>query len=81
MPGLRRILYPSAFNIPIINRVGKEAAMSVVNNADDIFHRIRVKLRHNYLPSLEGSYVARTKNEAALSIENVCASMKNIEQA
>ena len=51
--------------------------MSVVNNTDEIFHRIRVKLHHNYLPSLEGSYVARTKNEAALSIENVCASMKN----
>ena len=43
--------------------------MSVVNNADDLFHKIRVKLYRNYLPSLKGSYVARTKYEARRTCE------------
>jgi len=40
--------------------------MSVVNNADDLFHKIRVKLYRNYLLSLKGSYVARTKIRAPI---------------
>jgi len=35
--------------------------MSVVNNADDFFHKIRVKLYHNYLLSLKGSYEREPK--------------------
>ena len=38
-------------------------------------HRIRVKLYPNYLPAVEGAYIARTDNEASLSIEEVCASL------
>jgi hypothetical protein len=40
-------------------------------------HRIKVKLYPNYLPGVPGAYVARTNNEAALSIEAVCAAAKN----
>ncbi|MDR1836859.1 MAG: DUF4469 domain-containing protein [Treponema sp.] len=40
-------------------------------------HRIRVRLYPNYLPTVEGKYLARTANEAFLSIEEVAASLKN----
>jgi len=39
-------------------------------------HKIRVNLYPSYLPDVEGAYVARTENEASLSIEQVCAALK-----
>ncbi|MCL2214220.1 MAG: DUF4469 domain-containing protein [Treponema sp.] len=51
--------------------------MSLINNVNEKLHRIRVRLYPNYLPSVAGSYIARTNNEASLSIEDVCAALKN----
>ena len=52
--------------------------MSKFNNtANEKLHRIRVKLYPNYLQSVPGAYIARTNNEASLSIEDICAALKN----
>jgi hypothetical protein len=51
--------------------------MSLINDVKEVLHRIRVKLYPNYLPNAEGAYIARTDSEASLSIEDVCASLKN----
>jgi hypothetical protein len=51
--------------------------MAIVSTVNEILHRIRVKLYPNYLPHVEGAYIARTDNEASLSIEEVCAALKN----
>jgi hypothetical protein len=48
-----------------------------MNSLADVLHRIRVKLYPNYLPQTEGAYIARTDNEAMLTIEEVCAALKN----
>jgi len=39
-------------------------------------HKIRVNLYPSYLPDVEGTYIARTENESSLSIEQVCAALK-----
>jgi hypothetical protein len=51
--------------------------MNTVNNVNEVLHRIKVKLYQNYLSDVSGAYFARTNNEAALSIEEVCAAAKN----
>ncbi|MDR3334592.1 MAG: DUF4469 domain-containing protein [Treponema sp.] len=51
--------------------------MAIVNDVNEVLHRIRVKLYPNYLKAVEGRYLARTDNEASLSIEQVCAALKN----
>jgi hypothetical protein len=51
--------------------------MAIINNVNEVLHRIRVKLYPNYLPGVQGAYIARTDNEASLSIEQVCAALKN----
>jgi len=51
--------------------------MAIINNVNEVLHRIRVKLYPNYLPDVEGRYIARTNNEASLSVEQVCAALKN----
>ncbi|MHB9295296.1 hypothetical protein PilKf_01038 [Pillotina sp. SPG140] len=51
--------------------------MAIINNVNEVLHRIRVKLYPNYLPKVEGAYIARTDTEASLSIEEVCAALKN----
>jgi hypothetical protein len=53
--------------------------MSLLNNAVEKLHVIRVRLYPNYLQStgVEGEYIARTNSEASLSIEQVCAALKN----
>ncbi|MDR1218401.1 MAG: DUF4469 domain-containing protein [Treponema sp.] len=51
--------------------------MAIINNVNEVLHRIRVKLYPNYLPHVEGAYIARADNEASLSIEEVCAALKN----
>ena len=40
-------------------------------------HRIRCKLYPNYLPGVEGAYIARTSNEATLSIAQICTALKS----
>jgi hypothetical protein len=51
--------------------------MAIIDKIDEVLHHIRVKLYPNYLPKVEGAYIARTDNEATLSIEEVCAALKN----
>jgi hypothetical protein len=51
--------------------------MSDIYTVKEKMHKMRVKLYHSYLPGTEGSYIARTTNEASVSAENICASMKN----
>jgi hypothetical protein len=53
--------------------------MALINNITEVLHRIRVKLYPNYLTTVEGKYIARTNNEASLSIEDICAALKNRE--
>jgi hypothetical protein len=55
----------------------KEFCMAIINNVSEVLHRIRVKLYPNYLPKVEGAYIARTNSEASLSVEEVCAALKN----
>ena len=50
--------------------------MDVVNEITEVVHRVRVKLYPNNLPAVEGTYFAKTSNEKALTIEDVCASVK-----
>jgi hypothetical protein len=50
---------------------------NVFSNANEVLHRIKVKLYLNYLPDVSGAYIARTNNEAILSIEEICAAAKN----
>jgi hypothetical protein len=40
-------------------------------------HKMRAKLYPNYLPKGEGTYIARTTNESSVTVEDICASMKN----
>ena len=51
--------------------------MAMVNQVNEVMHRIRVKLYPSYLPKVQGAYLARTNNEASLNIEEVCAALKN----
>ena len=51
--------------------------MSLINPVTEVLHRIRVKLYPNYLPNVEGQYIARTNNEASLNVDQVCAALKN----
>ena len=52
----------------------KESTMNLNYGVSQVMHRIRVKLYPNYLPK-GGSYIARTDNEASLTIEQVCAAL------
>jgi hypothetical protein len=51
--------------------------MAIINNVNEVLHRIRVKLYPNSLPHVEGAYIARTDNEVSLTVEEVCAALKN----
>jgi hypothetical protein len=51
--------------------------MAVMNEVTEVLHKIEAKLYPNYLGKGEGAYVARSKAEAPLSIEDICASAKN----
>jgi len=51
--------------------------MSDVYQVKEKMHKMRAKLYPSYLPGTEGAYIARTLNEAAVTIEDICASMKN----
>ena len=51
--------------------------MSVINNYTGVLHKIRAKLYHNFLPKVKGVYIARADDEASLSIEKICETMKD----
>jgi len=51
--------------------------MSDVYTVKEKMHKMRAKLYPSYLQGTEGTYIARTANEASVSIEDICASMKN----
>jgi hypothetical protein len=38
--------------------------MAIINNVNEVLHRIRAKLYPNYLHGIEGAYIARTDDEA-----------------
>jgi len=41
----------------------------------EVMHSINIRLYPNYLPGYEKTYIARTVNDASLSIEDVCTSL------
>jgi len=49
--------------------------MAVINDPDEVLHRIRIKLFPSNLPGSKDAYYARTANEAELTIEEVAAAM------
>jgi hypothetical protein len=51
--------------------------MAIINNVTEVLHRIRAKLYPNYLHGIDGAFIARTDDEASLSVEDVCAALKN----
>jgi hypothetical protein len=51
--------------------------MPVIDKVNDVLHKIRIKLYPSYLPGMKGKYTARTDSEASLTVEQVCASLKN----
>ncbi|MDR2793995.1 MAG: DUF4469 domain-containing protein [Treponema sp.] len=50
--------------------------MSVIDDVEQVLHRIRVKLYPSHLPGKEGELIARTENERSLLSEEVCKSAK-----
>jgi hypothetical protein len=51
--------------------------MSKIKDDTEVLHQIKVKLYNNYLPGIKGAYLARTINEAMLSINDICAALKH----
>jgi hypothetical protein len=51
--------------------------MAIISNVNEVLHRIRAKLYPNYLSTVDGAYIARTDDETSLTIEQVCAALKN----
>ncbi|GHV12346.1 hypothetical protein FACS189491_05170 [Spirochaetia bacterium] len=51
--------------------------MTTINEINAATHRIESRLYPNYLGKGSGEYVARVRAEAPLSIEDVCAAVKN----
>ena len=51
--------------------------MAIIEEINEVLHKIEAKLYPNYLRKGDGAYVARAKAEAPLSIEDVCAAAKN----
>jgi hypothetical protein len=46
--------------------------MAIINNVNEVLHRIRAKLYPYYLHGVDGAYIARTDDEVSLSIEEAC---------
>ena len=51
--------------------------MASVYHVDEKMHKLRVKLYPSYLPGTEGKYIARTANEAYVTIRDIAAAMIN----
>jgi hypothetical protein len=55
--------------------------MAIINNVNEVEENGYAEWHHpqlypNYLPHVEGTYIARTDNEASLAIAEVCAALK-----
>ena len=48
---------------------------SIYGPGEEVMHSINIRLYPNYLPGYEKTYIARTVNDASLSIEDVCTSL------
>ena len=48
---------------------------SIYGPGEEVMHSIAIKLHPNHLPGYEKTYIARTVNDATLSIEDVCTSL------
>jgi hypothetical protein len=48
-----------------------------VYSVKDVLHRVKIRLHRSNLPRAKGAYYAHVVNEAALSIEDVAAALKN----
>jgi hypothetical protein len=55
----------------------EQETIMAIDDKRDILHKIKVKLYHNYLHNVDGTYIARTVNEDTLSIEDICVTLKN----
>jgi hypothetical protein len=51
--------------------------MPIINEINEVLHKIEAKLYPNYWGKGEGAYVARSKAEAPLTLEDICAADKN----
>ena len=51
--------------------------MAGFSNKGEVLHKIKAKLYPNYFKHVTGEYIARTKNNASLSVDQVCLSLKN----
>jgi hypothetical protein len=51
--------------------------MSDLYTVKEKMHKMRAKLYPSTLQGSEGSYIARTVNESSVTVEDICASMKN----
>jgi hypothetical protein len=51
--------------------------MGIINDFQSALHRIKVNLYPISLPDQEGTYYAKSDNEASLGIEKICSSMKD----
>ena len=49
--------------------------ISINGPGEEVMHSIGIRLYPSYLPGCEKAYVARTVNDASLSIEDVCTSL------
>ena len=54
--------------------------MSDVYLVKEKMHKMRAKLYPSYLPGTEGKFIARTVNESAATIEDICAPMVEAEK-
>jgi hypothetical protein len=50
--------------------------MAVINEVNEVLHRIKVRLHPSNLPKANGAYAASIDSEAVLGIEEVCAALK-----
>jgi hypothetical protein len=51
--------------------------VGITEEAQVRLHRIRVRLYENHMAAIKGKFIARTVNEAVLTILEVCASLKD----
>ncbi|MDR0410798.1 MAG: DUF4469 domain-containing protein [Treponema sp.] len=51
--------------------------MAIIDNLNEVLHKIKVRLYPNYLSTIPGAYIARTVNEDTLTVEEICAALKN----
>jgi len=73
-------LFKAAYFKPVRPFVSSGQAKGIIVKhiygvGEEVMHSINVRLYPNYLPGYEKTYLARTVNDASLSIEDVCTSL------